>query len=294
MSYSATRRNVSAWVFLVVVLSSAAFGCDSPKSKSDVGVDKDASAGNAGDGGGTPDKVVLPGGFEPSISCGALGDGCGVEQACSGRLVCSGSNCLPKVDNKKVVSCGDASCPTDAPICALGVCLTTDEMACVCANPDATAVFKPCQSLLPKDGPKCTPEDGLCDASPDSCCDGLSCMQGKDKNGRQLLGLCKKPCAEGAACAEGECCATADGIADEFCGPRSLCVKECRELDEECDGDLRPCCDGFICATSDKDAALNGCKLPCAKDSECDTGCCVLFTGRDDGICAPKDRCPTQ
>jgi len=290
MSYRATERSV--WALLSIVLSVSAVGCESPKSKPNLDGADGSVSGGGGDG-GYDGKVVLPGGFEPAIDCDGLGQACGVEIKCPGKLACAGSNCMPAVDNKKVFSCGDASCPAEAPVCTLGICLSVDQLGCVCANPDAQEVYSQCKSLLPQGAPTCTPEDGLCDGAPSDCCEGLSCLRGKDASGRMALGLCKVPCGKEADCATTECCASADGIAGSFCGPRDLCRAECRGLREECDGDLTPCCEGFICATSPSDPVLDGCQKVCEKDVECDSGCCILFTGKDNGVCGPKDRCLT-
>ncbi len=291
MSDSAAVRSNSMWVLSLIAVGVGAFGCGSPKSKSDIDVTPDGAATGA-DSGLTPGgKVVLPGGFEPAIRCGDLGKSCSVQTKCGGTLTCSGGNCLPKIDDEKVFGCGDSSCPANTPICTLGVCLTTDQLACVCFQPAAQPVFENCRSLSKEDAPKCIAEDGLCDGSPDDCCDGLSCVQGKDASGKQQLGLCEKPCTALEECAADECCASATGIATSVCGPRSLCIKACRPLNGECDGMFKPCCEGLVCSSAPDDLPLNGCKYACDQDSDCDTGCCVLFSGRDNGICAPADRC---
>lgn len=291
MSYSATQRSVWILGFFSIVLTASAFGCESPKSKG--ALDGDGAA-SGGDGGGANDgKVVLPGGFEPEIKCTGLGQTCGVKIECPGKLACAGANCMPAVDNKTVFACGDASCPGEAPVCVLGICLTVDQLACVCAEPDAQNVYSNCKSLLPQGGPVCTPEDGLCDGSPTSCCDGLSCLRGEDATKRQALGLCKVPCKSDKGCKATECCTSADGIAGSFCANRDACRSECRsDIRAECDGDLKPCCKGLICAMSPSDPSLNGCQVGCREDDQCDSGCCILFSDQESGVCAPKDRCP--
>ncbi len=288
MSYSATPRSV--WMILSIVLAVGAFGCESPKSTGSR--DGDGSA-SGGDGGGASDgRVVLPGGFVPKIDCSGLGQSCGVSIKCPGKLACAGANCMPAVDNKTVFACGDASCPSEAPICTLGICLTVDQLACVCAEPDAQSMYNSCRSLLPQGGLVCTPENGLCDGAPTNCCEGLTCLRGQDASKRQALGLCKVPCKSDTGCKDIECCASADGIAGPFCAPRDTCRSECRQLREECDSDLKPCCEGLLCADSPNDPILDGCQQRCMKDKDCDSGCCRLFTGKDNGVCAPKDRCP--
>jgi hypothetical protein len=293
MSYKTAERSKCMWVLFLILLAMGAFGCVSPKSETDLDVTPDGSASGGEGGASSSDKVVLPGGFEPDIRCGDLGKSCSANVKCAGTLACAGGNCMPKIDNEKVFDCGKSSCPADAPICTLGICLTTDQLACVCFQPAAQPVFANCKSLSKENAPECIVEDGLCDGSPGDCCSGLSCLQGKDATGTQQLGLCKKPCTAQAECAAYECCAEADGIPSTFCGPRALCIKACRPLDGECDGEFKPCCEGLICSSSPQDLPLHGCKLPCDQDSDCETRCCVLFTGRDYGICAPTDRCPT-
>lgn len=292
MSTSAADRSTGLWVLLAVLLSLWTAACDSPKSRAALNVGPDGAL-VIGDGGPVMGgAVVLPGGFTPAISCGGLGQTCGASAKCPSGLDCAGANCMPKPDGTTVPTCGDKSCPAEAPVCLLGICLTVDQLACVCAEPDAQIVYRQCWPLLVRADGECIEADGLCDTAPETCCDGLSCLQGTDDAGRKQLGLCRTPCKTSDDCGASRCCATALGVAGSFCGPRELCVSACREESEECDADFRPCCEGLVCADSPQDPTLDGCKQPCAKDGQCATGCCVLFTSGDHGVCGPRDRCP--
>jgi hypothetical protein len=64
----------------------------------------------------------------------------------------------------------------------------------------------------------------------------------------------------------------------------------CRGTGESCVNSL-DCCEGSTCNNTAQAPALNGCHPRCSKDAECATGCCVLFTGDTNGICAEKQWC---
>ena len=176
--------------------------------------------------------------------------------------------------------------------------MTTDQLACLCLHPEARDKVFQCRAAWGREadaGAACLPEDSLCDIEPDACCEGLTCIQGSDASGRRLLGVCKRPCDDGAQCQSG-CCTATSGIAGKFCGEKSQCPNDCRALDEACDIVDKFCCEGLVCGQSASDPDLNGCKVPCTKHSTCDSKCCVLFRDaegaqRDHGVCAPASRC---
>ncbi len=212
-------------------------------------------------------------------------------------MTCEGGVCLPDpVYHKQTTSCRLDSCPQAAPICMFGVCLTPDELACVCLNGEGRTRAYQCAAIRETPGDACLPKESLCDTAPDSCCEGLKCMRGADAEGTQTLGLCMTPCSADEQCAS-NCCADNARIAEPFCGESIYtCENECKRLNDPCDAARNPCCMGLVCAKSAQDIGLNGCQLPCTKHSECKTGCCVLFTAedgttQDHGICAPADRC---
>jgi hypothetical protein len=177
-----------------------------------------------------------------------------------------------------------------------GVCITPDELACVCLDREGRTRTHQCASIRDGASDACLPKETLCDIRPDGCCEGLKCMQGTDADGKQLLGLCLEPCETDEGCTS-NCCADNKRIAEPFCGATfETCLGACRRLDEECDANRNPCCQGLVCATSAQDIGLNGCQVACTKHSECETGCCILFTADDgtkldNGICGPADRC---
>jgi len=51
------------------------------------------------------------------------------------------------------------------------------------------------------------------------------------------------------------------------------------------------CCDGNTCNNTAGAAELNGCQLRCSQNSDCQSGCCVLFTGDTKGICGAAKFC---
>jgi hypothetical protein len=272
---------VPIWVLLATLF--LGLGC-SPKSKR---IEDDGGPSADGDG-GDPLPEQLPGGYAPRIRCGNLGQSCKTASACGGSLVCADGMCMPKQDGEP---CGD--CPVNK-FCVLGTCVGADQLGCVCLSAHGRENVPQCVSItaLPD---ACTMQDGLCDIKPEACCTGTACLQGKDDKGRALLGLCEQSCKANEDCDSG-CCLENSSVGGKYCAPHNQCLTRCRVQHEECDGNVRPCCDGLLCVTSASDPALNGCQPVCTKDSQCDTKCCVLFSlpdggMRDDGVCAPSDRC---
>jgi hypothetical protein len=271
-------------LLLIVCLGAAAFACGEKSKKAER------------DGGVLPDGAVapsgqLPGGYIPRIACGNLGNTCETQQECGGGLICKGGNCMPEDTS----DCADG-CPKSAPVCASSWCVDVDVLGCLCLNEDSR-FFPNCEPITDDPPSQCLQVDSLCDTRVDDCCRGTSCIQGKDASGDQLLGLCKDACDDGGDCETG-CCIQVESLGQKFCADREACIGRCRNRDEECDGEFRPCCEGFVCAASPADPALNGCKPACSRNDECDTGCCVLFTDMhgiptDNGVCAPADRCVT-
>lgn len=119
----------------------------------------DASGTDAGDGGsGAADAgddasnadASGGGGDAATGGCGDLGKPCSSAEECGEGLECHGSGvCL----REGVAICGGfagATCPSEAPHCYycsgcdFGPCLTTEEVACVCAPPGAGARFTDC------------------------------------------------------------------------------------------------------------------------------------------------------
>gem|GEM_PF-4573132 len=294
---SSGTRALMSWVAILVgaPLSSA---CDSPTSQ---GIDLDGGeeviVGPDGAVIHPGDDTVLPGGYVAANECGNLGNTCQTGKPCGPGLTCEGSVCLPDPIYQSVDDCRLNGCPQEAPICLQGVCLTPDELGCVCLDRQGREKAHQCASLLPDASSECLFEESVCDGRPDGCCPGLACMQGKGPDGRQFLGICMKPCATDDEC-DSHCCGDNERVASTFCGTTfESCSNACRRLDEECDVGRNPCCQGLVCTQGAQDIGLNGCQIPCHDSGECqETGCCLLFTNadgskEDNGICAPADRC---
>lgn len=285
MSQAGPRGAFMGWLLVGLLSGLCAFAC-SPTSKR--GDDPGAREGGVA-------RDALPGGYEPRIPCGDLGKVCRQDRDCAGDLVCTGSYCVPNTD--KTGACSVGGCPKEFPLCLLGTCVSPDQLACICLHPDGRDAFVQCQPV--REAPSaCIGEDGLCDDAPNACCRGLSCVRGKNAEGEQLLGLCKKRCFDHDNCDTG-CCAESPLVASKFCAPHDTCVGRCRTANEECDGDFRPCCEGFVCTRSRSDSELNGCLPVCTKHSDCESKCCALFPDEhggfmDHGACVPADRCATQ
>jgi hypothetical protein len=280
-----THMHGWARALVCAVLLSAA--CSSPKSKRvkhDSGVDPDGGL-----------LETLPGGYDPRYACGRLGQSCDEDKECGDMLACVGGTCLPSKESTG--SCTEG-CPAKAPLCVSNSCMSADQLGCVCLDEHGAAVTAACDWLGELPMGECLPENALCDTHPKSCCTHTSCLQGKDEAGRQLLGLCKRRCVQHSDC-DTNCCIESPSVGDKFCTDTKVCIERCRIQNEECDGTTRPCCEGMLCVKSDSDPALNGCQVTCTKNSECTSGCCVLFRGPhgeelDNGVCAPADRCEGQ
>lgn len=290
---SQSKRFSSNASFLVLALS-LAIAC-SPTSKKVM-----LDGGPAEGGAGQTQKGELPGGYEARIRCGDLGASCKDDGACAGDLDCVIGTCLPRVP-EQTSECSSTTCPREKPLCVSQRCVTPDQLGCLCLNPHSREIISECRSIT-SSASGCTSESGLCDGDPSSCCTEdkeLSCVRGDTEEGEQLLGLCLEQCDKDADCKETGCCAEVPSLGHAFCGPVTLCQSECRELREECDGTTgrRPCCSGLLCTkVSSDDALAKTCQQPCKKSGECDTGCCVLFSGEngeplDHGVCLTPDRC---
>jgi hypothetical protein len=237
---------------------------------------------------------MLPGGYAARFKCGDLGKSCQDTTQCASPLVCTGGLCEPNI--KDTASCDDG-CPGSFPICLTGTCVSADQLGCMCLNEGARNVLPECDGVSDMPSDRCISPNGVCDAKPQGCCTGLTCLQGKDAMGRQLLGLCEQACQEHTDCPD-RCCLDVPSVGGKFCAERSACETRCRNLREECDGDLHQCCEGLLCVTSESDPELVGCQPRCDKNSQCTSGCCVLFTNADGtkqdfGVCGPADRCAT-
>lgn len=68
-------------------------------------------------------------------------------------------------------------------------------------------------------------------------------------------------------------------------------TSSCRSHGEMCNTSL-DCCDGSTCNNTAQAPELNGCHPHCTQNSECDTGCCVLYVGStNQGFCAGAKWC---
>jgi hypothetical protein len=269
--------------------------CTSPKATKDLSQGRDGGPAKRDAGGGGDEPLPLPNDFEPTIPCGDLGKACSVSEPCKGDLLCSAGTCLPDPDADEAVACGDG-CPAQAPICVQPTCVGAEQLACICAQPHGRERVGLCAGLREPPRTEGLVENSLCEQAPDACRDGLTCLTGKDPDGNPALGLCKEACEQDDDCGTA-CCTVEPGIAGPHCSPRERCVTECKALDQPCDGQRNVCCEGLVCSGTPPDASvvdpvLNGCKHPCDENGDCESGCCVLFTGRDNGICAPASRCP--
>jgi hypothetical protein len=65
---------------------------------------------------------------------------------------------------------------------------------------------------------------------------------------------------------------------------------QCKGTGEACTNSL-DCCEGSTCNNTAQAPALNGCHPRCTQNTDCQTGCCVLFSGDTQGICAEKEWC---
>jgi hypothetical protein len=64
----------------------------------------------------------------------------------------------------------------------------------------------------------------------------------------------------------------------------------CRRSGEPCNTSL-DCCDDSTCNSTAGAPELNGCHPRCTQNTDCTTGCCVLFSNDSRGICADAKWC---
>ena len=264
-----------------------AAACSSPKSVSQRDV-RDAASPDAAPS--DDDEVTLPGGYVAS-SCGTLGEACTLAEGCAEGEACAGGLCLPE---ERAAPCAEG-CSGETPVCLLSRCVSVEQLACLCGRAQGRAQLALCAALRDGQSAENLPENALCAGAEDACAAGLSCLTGEDASGNATPGSCKRVCSQDDQCPS-DCCTVTDGVAGRHCEPREVCLNACGALDDPCDGQRNLCCDGLVCAGEAPDAgmtdpALLGCKTPCRTHAACETGCCVLFVGSDDGICAPADRC---
>jgi hypothetical protein len=206
--------------------------------------------------------------------------------------------CIPDVEAPGMVSCASDVCPTNAPICLFSVCLTVDQLACVCLNPVGQGLAYQCAAAradTDASAGACLTQDSLCDGNPGGCCHGLSCVRGKDAQGKPMLGLCEPSCENDSECPE-SCCTEAQGVAGPYCTNYWVCANSCRREDEACYTGRDRCCGGLECVQGNAVSELNGCKVPCIENGNCKSGCCKFSTDPDGGtarhgVCAPSTYC---
>lgn len=230
-----------------------------------------------------PEEIPLPGGYEPAIECGDLGMRCANDGECGADQRCE-NVCIPSrvVDPER--SCVPGSCPPEAPTCLVGICVTRDELACVCQSTQARRIYPLCGDTDRADL-SCTPLNGLCDGDTAPCCGERSCLQGSG-----LLGICQEACEQDGDCPTG-CCAEDSEVGGKFCAANEFCQLTCAMEGQDCSTEGARCCEGLICSESSL-AALDGCRPRCELPADCDTGCCRLFTEQNFGVCAAADQCP--
>ena len=64
----------------------------------------------------------------------------------------------------------------------------------------------------------------------------------------------------------------------------------CHKAGEPCGSSLE-CCDGSTCNNTAQAPSLNGCHPRCTQNADCQTGCCLLYTGDTRGICTDAMWC---
>jgi hypothetical protein len=101
------------------------------------------------------------------------------------------------------------------------------------------------------------------------------------------------PGAGGAASSTGGATSTGGLTATggaTFSGTGGTPPAPCKGTGEVCTNSL-DCCEGSTCNNTAQAPALNGCHPRCTQNTDCPTGCCVLFSGDTKGICAEKMWC---
>lgn len=126
----------------------------------------------------------------------------------------------------------------------------------------------------------CAADGESCERS--ACCDDLACLSLSDG---PLT--CHAACDEGADCGSG-CCVDVrvEGAASRrLCGDEAICFPNgCEAEGRSCGADA-PCCAGLVCVDGARPESRNGCRARCERHEDCDSGCCVPFSGDESGFC---------
>jgi len=167
-----------------------------------------------------------------------------------------------------------------APYCLAYACMTYEEASCFCTGSVAAS------SAVCKAGPAavlglCAAEEGSCASTP--CCDGLTCVKVPNAGS-----FCYRACKNNGDCDTG-CCTDRKDTGTLECAPAAACQHPCAKQGATF-AEASDCCNGLCNATS-MEAGFLGCRLPCAADGDCASGCCQLYSGADFGFCADAHYC---
>jgi hypothetical protein len=131
----------------------------------------------------------------------------------------------------------------------------------------------------------CVPALARCDASGDRCCSGTVCAPGTDGVRR-----CVQVCEDRLECGS-LCCALDEATGLRVCADESACPPlECSGERGPCTQPGPSCCEGLTCVFS-RAPEYSGCRKPCEKSEECDTGCCVPYANATASFCADATAC---
>jgi hypothetical protein len=118
----------------------------------------------------------------------------------------------------------------------------------------------------------------------DPCCSGLSCVD----VGCGYAMVCVQTCSDASECESG-CCTDLRDTGELVCAPQSACDNPCKKIGEDCMQGTGDCCRG-TCVESDF-AEYDGCRPMCNVNTDCESGCCELFSNQTYGFCVDSKFC---
>ncbi len=240
------------------------------------------SAGAAGAAAGPPITSAPPAWMAPA-DCGGIGERCADLSGCGAKSVCQleGNVCIPSLAPGATALPGRTA---ETPYCAAYTCMTFEQASCFCTG-EAATVTPSCSSPSALAG-LCAGKDAGCTGM--ACCDGLRCV---DTNGGKR---CEQTCSAGSECTSG-CCTDLYDTGTSLCAEQSACTSPCKKHGEKCqpepgsDITANDCCRGSCVQSDNPD--YDGCRPNCSTNEQCDTGCCVPFSGSTNGFCADPKYC---
>lgn len=223
-----------------------------------------------------PVVISVPDDWSRPADCHGVGEMCnGLGCGDGGLCQLDGDVCVPKLKDIN----NPPGYTADTPYCLAYSCMTYEQASCFCTGP-AGAMYPSCKTGPAAVAGLCAGEAASCNQA--TCCNGLDCVSVSPTSK-----VCYDRCAGNTDCDTG-CCTDRRDTGDLLCAPMTSCQTPCTKRGQACSKDEQ-CCNGVCVTSSNPD--WNGCRLGCATNADCDTGCCQLFSNSSTGFCTDPGYC---